>query len=276
MYKDFRIVVVTPAGRRRYLELLIPQIKRYKGVVDEYRLWVNTGYLEDIEFMREQADKDPEFIKLEFLPPHVHCDGNFSIRNFFKNCQDPNTIYVRFDDDIVYLDTVDAFTRFLDFRISHPEYFLVYPTILNNAIITHLLQRMGKLNLTHGFSGYLCMDDIGWNSPLFSENVHRQILEKPSLDFYRMNVNWQLVNYERVSINCISWFGSEFAKFDAEVGRDEEQWLATDKPQHDQKMNCINGDFVCVHYAYFTQRNHLDATDVLPKYKEKLTTLGLI
>jgi hypothetical protein len=270
MFQDYRVVVVTPAGRQRYLELLIPQVKQYRGVVDEYRLWVNTTNGGDIEFMKREAAADPEFVKLEYLPPDVRHDGNISIRHFFKNCQDPKTIYVRFDDDIVCLDTVDALRSLLQFRKDHPEFFVVYGTIVNNAIVTHLLQRFGKLDLARGFSGYQCMDNIGWKCPLFAENVHRQVLQQASLEPFRSGQNWHLVANERVSINCISWMGSDFAEFRGEVERDEEQFLSCDKPKRDGRINVIFGGFACVHYAFFTQRPHMDGTDVLQKYRERL------
>lgn len=63
MLGEYRIVVVTPAGRK----LLIPQIQGLKPYVDEYRLWVNTDNADDIEYMKRVASEDPDFIKMEHL-----------------------------------------------------------------------------------------------------------------------------------------------------------------------------------------------------------------
>ena len=82
-----------------------------------------------------------------------------------------------------------------------------------------------------------------------------------------MTNDWILYFNERVSINCISWLGSTFSEFDGQVGHDEEQWLACDAPVLKNKMNIIYGGFVCVHYSFFTQRDHLDKTDILQLYK---------
>ena len=269
MIDQVRVVVVTPAGRKRYLKLLIPQILGLRPYVDEYRLWANTTHPEDLEYMKEIEAQYPDFIKIDRLTvPHDH---SASICSFFKNCVDNNTVYVRFDDDIVLIDESKAFVEFVKFRIDHPEYFLIYGNIMNNAVLTHIHQRHGSLNLQGGISGYLCMDDIGWRNPLFAEQVHRQVLSK-SLDDFRMN-NWILYHYERVSINCISWLGSEFAEFNGIVGRDEEHWLSIDKPKSLQKMNCIFGGFVCVHYAFHTQRDWLDRTDILESYEKRVPSL---
>jgi len=85
------------------------------------------------------------------------------------------------------------------------------------------------------------------------------------------------------SINCISWFGSEFAKFNGEVAKEgdeyvkEEDWLIRTKPQRIGKQNAIFGGMVVSHYAfahqraplhtYFGEGLDLDSTDVLARYQ---------
>jgi len=269
MYENYKIIVVTPAGRKCYLELLIPQIIALRSIVDKYVLWVNTTNIEDIQYMQTIASKYSDFIELQYLTvPH---NGSLSIYSFFKKCIDPNTVYVRFDDDIIQIDSIESFTKFVKFRIEHPEYFLVYGNILNNAILTHIQQRFGNFTTNIGISGYESMDDIGWKSGTFAENIHRQILSKDLKEF-RFDNSWNLYHYERVSINCISWLGEEFLKFNGDVGSDEEQWLACHKPGNDKKSNCIYGGFVCVHYAFYTQRPHLDTTNILESYKMRITS----
>ena len=275
MYREHRVVVVTPSGRRRYLELLVPQILAFQGVVDEYRLWLNTQDVDDLAYCEQLAATHPGFITLERLPEGVHVDGNMSIHHFFKGCVDPHTVYVRLDDDIILLDTLDAFKEMLDFRLDHPEFFLVYGCILNNAVVTHIQQRLMRFGTVDGLSGYACTDPVGWKSPRFAEHVHRSILKtiqlrpEPSLAAFRMPP-WRL-HYtrvgERVSINCICWLGSEFAAFGGAVGADEEVWLSVQKPFLADKCNCIFGGFVCVHYAFYPQRPHLDTTNILESYR---------
>jgi hypothetical protein len=267
MIDNYKVVVVTPAGRKRYLELLIPQIVALKPYVDEYRLWANTTDEEDLKYMEEVAQQYPEFVVVE--PLTVKHDGSMSIYSFFKNCVDEDTVYVRFDDDVILIDSPSAFTDLVRFRIANPQYFLVYGNIMNNAISSHIHQRLGNLNLDAGVAAYKCTDELGWNNPRFAANVHLQVLDGP-LSRFHFAGKWDLFDYERVSINCISWLGSNFAKFDGVVGFDEEQWLSVDKPKESQQMNCIFGGFVCVHYAFYTQRAYMDKTDVLNLYKERI------
>jgi hypothetical protein len=114
------------------------------------------------------------------------------------------------------------------------------------------------------------MDQNGWNNPIAAELIHRKFLQlnkENKLDDFLLN-NWILRDYERFSINVISWLGSEFKKFNGVVGFDEEQWLSCDKPKEIQKPNIIFGDCLFVHYAFFTQVQHIDNTDILESYKD--------
>jgi hypothetical protein len=79
---------------------------------------------------------------------------------------------------------------------------------------------------------------------------------------------WHCLEYERVSINCISWLGSTFAQFNGKVGIDEEQWLSVDKPRTMEpgSHNVIIGNAIVAHFSFYTQRAHLDATDILDEY----------
>lgn len=267
---DTRVVAVTPAGRKQYLQLLIPQVLQLRPLVDEYRLWVNTDNAEDIKYMYEVSAEYPEYIKIERLPEGVKVNGNNTIRHFFKNCVDSSTVYVRFDDDIVYLDDTQAFIDFLRFRLENPQYFLVFANILNNSVVTHVLQRMERLPPLNGkITAYDSMAE-GWHDPVFAEHLHMCVLQElyqnGSLERFRTAERWLFAGFERVSINCISWLGSEFAKFDGIVGDDEEPWLASEKPSAIGVPNCMYGGFCCVHFSFHVQSEHLSTTRLLEHY----------
>ena len=269
MFRGYRIVIVTPAGRERYLKLLFKEVYKLREYVDEYRLWVNTTNIDDIKYMEELKLQYPDFVTLEYLT--VEFDYNKSIGSFFKNCIDNNTIYLRFDDDIIELDDKNAFVKFLNFRIDNPNYFLVFANILNNSIISNLHQRFGNFNLNDKLTEYSVVCKTGYFDSEFAENLHRQVLSKP-LNEFRLPIKWVFYNYERVSINCISWFGSEFKKFHGIINHDdEEEWLTTIKPEELKMPCCMFGDYTCVHYAFCTQRAHLDNTDILARYTNRLT-----
>ena len=273
MIDNYRVVIVVPAGRKQYLEILLPQFKKYIPVVDEIRIWVNTTNQSDIEYMKQFYEENKESMPILLEYSKVPVDGTNTICNFFKNCCDPNTVYVRFDDDILMIDTLESFIEFVQFRIAHPEYFIVYGCIVNNNLINHILQRNGKIAYTPDKYDYICMGEY-WKSGQQAERVHRQVIEKykknNTLCDLRLYDNWILYYYERVSINCIAFLGKEFATFQGNVGRDEEDWLSCTKPREINKPNVIYGKFSVVHYAFYTQRAYLDNTDCLAQYKKLL------
>lgn len=272
---QYKVIAVTPAGRKKYLSLLIPCILRYyeAGMLDEYHLWINTKNTDDIEYMKKMCHKYSKFIKLKTLPDGIEPNGNSTIHHFFRDCIDDNTVYVRFDDDVIVLDDTHAFKKFIEFRVRNPQYFMVYANILNNAVISSILQRFKKLDLTQGISGGTCMDNIGWKSPEFAHNLHDQVIaalkKEKSLQRFRFEGEWFLYNKDRVSINCISWIGSEFrASCNGIIAHDEEKDIAEDIPHRTNKYNTIYGGFCCVHYAFYTQRDHLDSLGYEEKYRE--------
>lgn len=272
MHLGHKVVVVTPAGRQRYLALLLPHLHAYHaaGVLDEYHLWVNTEQPEDIEYML-QLEREHDWIHVKRLPEGVRVAGNQTISHFWKLCLE-DAVYVRFDDDIVALDDVGAFKRLLEFRIQNPQYFLVSAVVLNNAIATHLLQRFGDLDLAAGIAGYECMDPTAWGDPQFAAHLHAQVLAElkrshGSLAKFRFHGKWDFYYHERFSINCVSWLGPALARdCGGDVGDDEEHVVTTVLPGRVGKLNTIYGGFCAVHFAFYTQREHLDSLGVLEQY----------
>ena len=266
--KPYKLVVTIPAGRKRYMEVMLPHILKQKGFIDELRIWCNTKNQSDIDYIQKIISSNRDFVTIDHLPPNANSIGEgHAIHHFFKNAIDPNTIYLRIDDDIVWAEK-DFFKKIYKFRLENPKYFLVYGNIVNNAVCDHLCQKNGVYEPEPHY-GFNCIDDNGWNNPILAETKHRKLIENIKnnrLEKYRFSPV-ALENYKRVSVNCICWFGSEFAKFNGIVGQDEENWLATDKPRELGMLNCILGDALCSHFSFYTQREHMDKTDILDNYR---------
>jgi hypothetical protein len=255
-------IITTPAGRKRYLEILLGYLIKYKNEFDRWDLWLNTENISDIDYMKS-INKKYDFIKLIY--PKIPVNGNMSIGSFFSDYINPDEIYIRLDDDIVYIEK-DSLTKLFNERERDKESFLLYGNIINNSILTYIHQKEGNLNSNYGKCEYKCMCDIGWKNPYFAENLHLDFLSKyKNQSFYIPD--WDINNNERVSINVISWRGDEFSKFGGIIQGDEEHWLSIVKPQSINKFNKIIGNTLFVHYAFFPQRNYLDTTNILNEYK---------
>jgi hypothetical protein len=261
-------IIVTPAGRKRYLEILHSNLHKCKDEFDKWVIWVNTTNPEDIEFI-EELNKNYDYIDLQYSEIPVDPNGSHTatICEFFKKCIDEDSVYLRLDDDIVYIHN-GSIKDLFEFRILNDNYFLVYGNILNNAIITNLYQKNNLLQHLPTVS-YDCLDVNGWGNSNFSLSLHNYFFEKKSknnLDYFFIP-NWELINFERCSINCISWLGKTFKKFNGEVGVSEETWLSSDKPKELNSPNIIFGKSLFNHYAFAPQRTFLDTTNVLETYK---------
>ena len=263
-----RVIAVTPAGRRRYMALLLSFTHRehLAGFIDEHHLTVNTTDIADVEWCKRVAEQFP-FVKLDWLPKG-QAGGWHNIHKMFIHCIDPDTIYIRLDDDIIYI-APDAIWRLVQFRLENPGYFLAFANTINNAICSHLHYRMGILDWP-AMPGYDCMDAIGWNNPAFAEHAHRTFLgrlENGTVDRYRFS-RWEVGNHERFSINAFAFRGEDFAAFKGAVKQDEEPWLTQVKTVECGKINAICGESIMSHFAFYTQRDHIDNTDILARYRD--------
>lgn len=267
---DLKRIVVTPAGRRRYLEILLVHLAREHraGGFAEWHVWVNTNVERDIEYIRGIA-AEYDWIRAVELPG-ITCVDNLNICRFFRGACDPLCVYLRLDDDIVYVEPGFC-DKLFRFRVANPEPFLVYGNIINNAVITHVHQRNRRFE-HEKLAGYACMDSVGWKDGELAECLHRAFLsdarEGRVEKWHRSFDVWKCYHYERVSINCIAWLGSTFKDFGGEVGRDEEQWLSVDKPRALQRPNVIYGGAIVAHFAFYPQRGYLEEkTNVLEQYR---------
>lgn len=168
MRNGYNIVAVTAAGRRQYMKFLIPHILK-SDMIDRYDIWVNTMSKLDIAFFKELENK---YSKVNLVyQPDGKINGIASINAFYKYCVDPKSIYLKLDDDIIWMDN-NALCTLVDYRINNPEYFLVSPIVINNGLCAYALYNSGKLKLSRYLKAY--MEDVaGWCSPKFSEKYHR-------------------------------------------------------------------------------------------------------
>jgi hypothetical protein len=264
--REYKSVVVTPAGRRAYLEILVKHLAKQKHAFDEWHLWKNTNNFDDIVCLNELASTHP-WIKVIEAPNSNPNAGNFNIHRFFEFTRDPNTIYIRLDDDIVWLDD-NFIAELYEARLKYPSYFLVYPQIINNGIVCHLQQRAGVFEYPT-FVEYACTGNA-WADPAISQALHLQFLDAieqgTHSNWRNCFTQWIAVLNERISINSLAFFGKTFANIN--VGPDEEDWLSCAYPRENKLRNIIVGGPMCVHYAFYTQRPTLDQNpSILDRYR---------
>lgn len=265
MYKEYKVIVNTAAGRRRYMQYLIPQVLA-SSIVDRYDLWLNTTNKQDLEFFRLLSMKYPK-INLVWQQDGV-INGNKSINAFYKQCIDEDAIYFKLDDDIVWMEE-NLIENMVKFRIDNPDFFLVSPLVINNSLATYLFQLYGKLHLS-----YYCnsdpYSDVLWRSGKFAADLHNWFIDH----YLRPHNTSQLhlgngkipVSMTRFSINSILWFGKEMKEIGGVIPGDDEEFLSCIYPTLHGKSNCWNTNAIVSHFAFYTQRTYLDKKGILEKY----------
>lgn len=272
MYREYKIVICIAAGRREFMEVLFKAIDPYRSIVDRVDLWLNTLTFEDRNCIKRTAALDPWYNVVTFPDSHLHINPDIlwhTVCKFYKFCVDDRTIYVKIDDDIVYVDDLQHFKHFLDFRIDNPDYFLVSANVLNNAILTRRHQLDGHFTLESGLVGDHSHDKLGMYNGPFAEGLHRQILSngRPDLRRFEFDKPMVLSDYRRICINWIAWFGSDFADFDGHVPKEDELWLTTEKTKEMSRPIAVCPDFVVVHLAFGPQHKHISQTRLINEYR---------
>lgn len=289
MYRNYKIVAVVPAGRRKHLEILMRYFEMNKGILDGVQLWRNPTNCPDCYYIDSLKS---DFVRIIPVPVDtVYCAKRVQLNTsvFYRYTTDVDTIYVRFDDDIVYIDD-QFFKNIIDFRIDNPDYFLIFANIINNAYISWILLRDGLLPATKVFPAKPkpnVVDNLYWGEWIFARYIHRFLLDKIAtgkqneLFFDRE----ELIKYRRFSISCFAFFGKDFTNIGDKVGiglknygvegaegnlyKNEETWLSIDYPPTIERINCICGSALCSHYAFFSQRKHLDEnSNIFQRYSE--------
>lgn len=254
-----KVCIVIPAGRRKFLRLLVPQILA-QGGWDELHVWVNTGDLDDYNWISCLPEIDSRII-LKPLPAG-HAPTARALPYFWRYCQDADSIYVRFDDDIVFIEK-GAIEKLVRARIENPDPYLVFPVIVNNGVIAHYLEKNNKLTHPNGpgsqFTPYV-FDPLVWDGAI-PRGVHEQFLEKVSTDnsadFF--HIDSMELSPMHISINSMAYFGKDIAKWAGDFEQaGEEAFITTTIPFRETRPLLVVGDTVVTHYSFHTQIKKLE------------------
>lgn len=258
MKNNYKIVAVTPAGRQMYLSILSKYILKNKNLIDRWDLWINTENESDLQFIKNLSEKH-SFINLIYPKwPYEKSCPNLSISPFWSMATDEDTIYIRFDDDIVFINE-GTIENLINFRIENKNHLFIYPFIINNPFYSKNLQIRGLISEKFGtvrtykeLCGVGLSDPVSLECPHFARELHETFIDsynKKEQNKFMITEKliWELgngyyLNYgtnggsdsvteagPQVSINCVCWFGETMKKicpinncfFDGDVNQRE-------------------------------------------------------
>ena len=262
-----RIVAVTPAGRRAYLEILKAYILRDE-TIERWDLWDNCRTEADRTYIRELA-KVHDKIRIVDAPS---VDGsNGSINQFYRCASDRSTFYIKMDDDVLYLPDRFGAALYGAASAERRKYTYWSPLVVNNAICSWLLKYHSRIKIGANVSASSeCVH--GWRSWRFAEVLHRSFIEMLKVGnpaaFHVPNFD---ISLSRFSINCIGFFGEDVATLgDAfcPLGVDDEEWISAVLPSLTGKPGRIIGNLIVSHFSFFTQEEDLLRTGLLQTYAD--------
>jgi len=264
MYSNYKIVACTAAGRMCYMQYIFPYILS-NDIIDRYDIWVNTTNMKDIESFKWMANYYSK-IHLIYQPDGI-VSGVKSINAFYKTCMETDTIYIKIDDDIVWMQP-DIIENMVSFRIAHPEAFLVTPLVINNPMSTYIWQVKGLLN----YGKYMNIQAIHrsfWKRGAAALKLHNHFLDNMEKDanFYKKLYTGTVPQgCCRFSINFILWFGKDMAYIHGEIPGDDEEYLSSILAPKLGKINYFNGNSLVAHFSFAPQRMILDKTRTMERY----------
>jgi len=261
MVNGKKVIVVTPSGRQKCLQILANHIlkARKKGVVDEWHLWQNTTERSDIKYIKSLA-RQFDFISVKTVEPDHPMTRDWrqwNLHLFYKHCQDPDAVYIRIDDDIVWMED-DAIEKLADYRTRRVKPFIIYPNILNNCLMSSVLVRMGVLPTKFGIPKYLTFNNITLENGLFAKALHEQVIEdieNGDMEKYKFKL-WMLHDFEHHSITVSSFMDMKWRN--GELGPNDEIQLNVDIPKEIGVANVVYGEPIFVHWQYHHQRMDLE------------------
>lgn len=245
------------------MEVLLPYILQQRGLIDEHHFWLNTIDAEDLLWIHARCAEHPDYLKM--VPCPTVPNGSVTVTHFYAlpEYRNERTIVIKVDDDIVFI-APNAIWNLLCFRLEHPEYFVVFANTFNNSWMDYLRQRQGMFP-TAPFVADLAS---AWASGEWAEAVHRQFLADLACKDLRKHEEqcrqFIFIPGERVSINFVCWLGEDMARL--HVTGDDEAFLTCEGPALLGKANAMCGSSIVCHFAFFPQREHMDATNVLEQY----------
>lgn len=289
-----RVVAWTPYGREETVSILEHYLVREheRGLVDEWWLCMNTDphQEDDRVFARYLKQVHGEWIKLVPRPEGVPIfqQKQRNTGYFYREMTDPDTVFVRLDDDIVYVHE-DAIERLVRHRLQAGSGIASFPVMWNNAVVSWYAQAQGAIPApgTGDYSGSTwpqvggpyCMDPVGWADGRFGAALHRLLLERLEEGDIERCFLYQDIALPiglQFSVSTFASLGATYAGLATPgvlVPDEEESWHTIHEPRRIGQPNVIVGNALVSHYTFFPQGPIIRATDILDRYRDQARKL---
>lgn len=245
------------AGRKRYMEILsnyIDKLVKMK-LVDEVHIWDYTRLESDAQWLAERWGE-----KVYRVEDKSTYSEYYSYYNKERYPED-DTILIKCDDDIVYID-VDNFSSFVQARRESSVPFFFSPLIINNPTCSAIIHNLFK---GIDFSGQHLM------SPEHAKTIHEMFLNDELSNYNGERFHHMIPNDRAFNINFICMLSKDFDVFsNKRVHTSDEIMLSVVAPNYFKRQITVDCKFIVAHMAFTNQRNNgFDESELLEKYRIK-------
>jgi hypothetical protein len=273
--KSYRLEIIVPAGRRRYAGILSRYLESeadVHGKIDRVTWLLLTVDPGDVAFLRGLESSRPGLHRVwsddRWSDPNVSNIGwRYIAQGLVAVGRDPGSVYVRMDDDIVYVS--DGLLGRLGEAVvanSSKDTLLTMPFVLNNGRMAH---RLGKTGLCREFSD--CVSNELINDPSLAEALHRKLVsgELSVQDIMKRVSPWRFDDALGLNTNCVAWAGWDPPPLtlDGSCMEEYEQVVSWAGSRRGCAHAVDPSLGVVSHFAFWRQREHMDGTDVLGLYE---------
>lgn len=268
-----KVIMTCFAGRKHNLEVLFPYVDKLidTNQIAEFHLWNFTRIANDDEWLKINVPQHKGFSLI-----HVHNKGSWTeYYKYYTQSKFPNSIIIKCDDDIVYIDT-DAFSNFIKERSSDKHTLLMFPSIVNNGVCAYHQQRLGLIDASFGeelpydiFNGKL------WSSGKLCSKLHQYFIDNVSAWTLKSSAKTPATIQhkigDRISINFFAILSEDLFLYDLLTTPypDDEHELTTVLPPKIGRYHSIYMPMTVAHLAFYQQRSTgLDEPDMIKRYTE--------
>lgn len=290
-----RVEAIVTFGRPDRVRILDRYLRRNLvsagGIVSKVHFVVLRAIEEDIIYLQSLMEEVPEY-----NVPSVK--GRY-LAKMYSVATDPEVIYIKLDDDIVYIGP-DTFEVLAEAKLREPDCSFVSANVVNHAILGALHDEMGAMREEYRpiFDGWKAViekkaqSDCLWRYWECGEWVHRSFLHhinRGTEDIFKFSkYNFHTHGYggyksddspwitpfktSRWSINFFAFTVHDLEGIDWDgLDEDDESQISYMQPHQLQIPACAMGKALAVHFSYTLQEDGLLGNTTLLDEYDKLS-----
>ena len=271
-----RTIAITFAGRQDRMRLLCAYMHRAldAAIIDEWHIWNYARTKEDGAWVQSLASGNT--VKV-FTPETTHAEKRFEAvyKHYAPDAQSgekyaPDTVFVKLDDDIVFVD-LDGLAKLVHFRRANPHYYIVSANVVNNPMC-YVLQKqfagVGEELVKKEPKGVgSAHPALTWSGTLAAA-LHYTFLEHGPAAFEFPSIIEYALD-KGININCIAWLAADLNSVthceSTQLGNDETN-LAMNFPRIFERPACVFGPCVVSHLSFGPQDADMPVPALLEVY----------